>query len=251
MKKKFYAIKKGYDFKNNKNIENLIVDSWAECLKYVKGAKGAVYKSFKSRDEAEDYLNESYNFDVKKSDIFPDIAHIYVDGSYNISTEKYAYALVVVKKDVVEYVESKVSEDNSKKSIRQVAGELEAAVKAAEYAIKNNEKHIVIFHDYEGIANHVTGLWERKSESSREYYNSMKRFIDMGLDIKFSKVSGHSGDLFNDIADEKAKEAVGIESKNVVYKWLKKNKLKVKNEEIKSQFRNIARDLIDNVIIEN
>ena len=46
MAKKVYAIQYGFDIKNNKKVENKIVNTWAECLSYVKGVKGAKYKSF-------------------------------------------------------------------------------------------------------------------------------------------------------------------------------------------------------------
>ena len=58
MGKKVYAIQYGFDFDNNKKIENEIVNTWSECLKYVKGVKGAKYKSFEDLEEAKAYLNE-------------------------------------------------------------------------------------------------------------------------------------------------------------------------------------------------
>lgn len=58
MAKKVYAIQYGFDSKADKKIENKIVNTWAECLSYVKGVKGAKYKSFESMSEAEEYLNE-------------------------------------------------------------------------------------------------------------------------------------------------------------------------------------------------
>lgn len=251
MKKKFYAIRKGYDFKKNESVKNKIVDTWAECLLYVHGAKGAEYKSFQSRCLAEEYISGNENTMENGQVLFGDskFLNIYVDGSFNISTERYAYAFVAVKNNIVQYVENGVSKDSKKKSIRQVAGELEAAVKAAEYSFKNNEKHIVILHDYAGVANHVTGAWERKSVSSVEYYNKMKKFMDSGLDIKFSKVSGHSGDLFNDIADEMAKEACEIESKKVVEKWIRKNKLEVVDLDTKLKIESLAGNYKDNIVI--
>ncbi|MGL4911795.1 MAG: viroplasmin family protein [Romboutsia sp.] len=48
-KKKHYAIKKG------NNVSNLIVGTWEECKKYVDGVP-AQYKSFKTQEEAEMYL---------------------------------------------------------------------------------------------------------------------------------------------------------------------------------------------------
>ena len=84
--------------------------------------------------------------------------HIYVDGSYSVSSKKYAYGLVAVRNEVVEYIESGAFQDSSQSNIRQIAGELEAAVKGVEYALRQKDKIVVIFHDYEGIAHHATGF---------------------------------------------------------------------------------------------
>ncbi|MFR7490208.1 MAG: viroplasmin family protein [Romboutsia timonensis] len=46
-KKKVYAIKEGFDFSKNERVQNKLVDSWSECQKYIKGVKGAIYKSLK------------------------------------------------------------------------------------------------------------------------------------------------------------------------------------------------------------
>ena len=45
MAKKVYAIQSGFDSKKNEKVENKIVNTWAECLQYVKGVKGAKYKT--------------------------------------------------------------------------------------------------------------------------------------------------------------------------------------------------------------
>ena len=59
MAKKVYAIKEGFDSTNNKKVENIVVNTWAECLKYVKGVKGAKYKSFESMVDANEFLYNS------------------------------------------------------------------------------------------------------------------------------------------------------------------------------------------------
>lgn len=46
---KYYAVKAG-------NVPG-IYDNWAECEKQIKGFKGAIYKSFKTLEEAEDFYN--------------------------------------------------------------------------------------------------------------------------------------------------------------------------------------------------
>ena len=71
MAKKVYAIQSGFDFKKNENVENRIVNTWAECLQYVKGVKGAKYKTFESMDEANAYLNEGNRMLKKSDDNYP------------------------------------------------------------------------------------------------------------------------------------------------------------------------------------
>lgn len=249
MAKKVYAIKEGFNFSTNEKIENLIVDTWAECQKYIKGVKGAKYKSFEDINDAKKFLSDGDGMLKKGKDSYPmDCLHIYVDGSYNITTEKYAYALVAVKDNIVEYIENGKSEDNSNKSIRQIAGELEATVRGVEYALSQNEKRVVIFHDYAGIAHHATGFWERKEQSSIDYYNKMRSLMDKGIEVIFVKVDSHTGDLYNEIADEKCKEALSIASNNEVYKYLGNNKIQVINDLVKNQLKSLARERENNII---
>ena len=249
MAKKVYAIKEGFNFATNEKIENLIVDTWAECQKYIKGVKGAKYKSFEDINDAKKFLSNGDGMLKKGKDSYPmDCLHIYVDGSYNITTEKYAYALVAVKDNIVEYIENGKSEDNSNKSIRQIAGELEATVRGVEYALSQNEKRVVIFHDYAGIAHHATGFWERKEQSSIDYYNKMRSLMDKGIEVIFVKVDSHTGDLYNEIADEKCKEALSIASNNEVYKYLGNNKIQVINDLVKNQLKSLARERENNII---
>lgn len=47
---KYYAVKKG----KNPGIYN----TWDECKAQVDGFSGAVYKSFKTKDEAENFIQE-------------------------------------------------------------------------------------------------------------------------------------------------------------------------------------------------
>ena len=249
MAKKVYAIKEGFNFATNEKLENLIVDTWAECQKYIKGVKGAKYKSFEDINDAKKFLSDGDGMLKKGKDSYPmDCLHIYVDGSYNITTEKYAYALVAVKDNIVEYIENGKSEDNSNKSIRQIAGELEATVRGVEYALSQNEKRVVIFHDYAGIAHHATGFWERKEQSSIDYYNKMRSLMDKGIEVIFVKVDSHTGDLYNEIADEKCKEALSIASNNEVYKYLGNNKIQVINDLVKNQLKSLARERENNII---
>ena len=250
MGKKVYAIKEGFNFDANEKIENKIVNTWAECLKYVKGVKGAKYKSFEHIDEAKNFLNSAGDILKKEDNNYPkDCLHIYVDGSYNATKSEYSYGMVAVQKDVVLHIESGAVKSDSANNIRQIAGELEGAVKGAQYALDKGEKKVVIFHDYVGICYHATGFWERKEESSKEYYKKMQEFISRGIEIIFVKVDSHTGDLFNELVDEKCKEKLGINSDKVVEKWLVKNHISVVSEDVKKQIVKIAPSGENNIII--
>lgn len=250
MAKKFYAIQSGFDAKNNKKIENTIVNTWDECLKYVKGVKGAKYKSFESMEDATAYLNEGNRMLKKSDENYPkDCLHAYVDGSYNSSDGRYSYGVVCVKNNIVEYIESNAEKDTSEKNIRQIAGELKGAVKAVEYALKKKEKKVVLFHDYEGIAHHATGAWDRKEESSMTYYDKMQQLMNSGIEVIFVKVDSHTGDLFNELVDEKCKECLGIASDKVVDKWLGKNIIEVADEKVKLEILSLAPNKSNNIIL--
>ncbi|WP_294377595.1 ribonuclease H family protein [uncultured Clostridium sp.] len=250
MAKKVYAIQYGFDSKNNEKIENKIVETWNECLSYVKGVKGAKYKSFENRIDAEKYLNEGKKMLKKSDENYPkDCLHAYVDGSYNISDERFAYGLVCVKDNIVVYIENGAEKDTSEKNIRQIAGELKGAVRAVEYAISIGEKKVVIFHDYEGIAHHATGAWARNEKSSIKYHNKMQDLMNKGIEVIFVKVDSHTGDLFNELVDEKCKEPLGIPSDKTISKYLSDNVIYVSDIHIKKNIGSLAPDKLNNILI--
>ncbi|WP_346940126.1 ribonuclease H family protein [uncultured Clostridium sp.] len=248
MATKYYAIKKGKDFNNNIDVNNIIVKSWSECLSYVKGAKGAIYKSFLTEKEAKDYLDSS--LELKKGvDNYPlDVPHIYVDGSYNISTEEFGYGLLVVESDIITYVNYGGGKNNECNQ-RQVNGELKAAIESVKYALDNSCKEIVLFYDYAGVCQHATGAWERNTVLSQEYYEVINKLKKEGnINIIFVKVDSHTNDLYNDIADELAKSGAGLEFDSVVDKTVGNNAIKVATSDVKNKLCKIIKKNISNVI---
>lgn len=66
-----------------------------------------------------------------------------------------------------------------------------------------------IYHDYEGIAKWPLGEWKAGKEGTiayKEFYDSIKP----ELTVVFHKVTGHSGDKYNDEADSLAKSALSL-----------------------------------------
>lgn len=133
---------------------------------------------------------------------------IYVDGSYVPGKKEFSYGMVILQ-DGEEHRYSKKIEDEELAKMHNVAGEIKGAEAAMQYAMDHGLEHIIIYHDYEGIAKWCTGEWRAKkaaTQAYREFYNLARKKIK----IEFVKVEGHSNNKYNDIADELAKEALGL-----------------------------------------
>ena len=98
-------------------------------------------------------------------------------------------------------------EDEELAQMRNVAGEILGSQLAMELAVKRGIRKIKIYHDYQGIASWCLGEWKTKKEGTKAY----KKYYDSVQDIfqvTFVKVKGHSGDHYNDMADELAKSVI-------------------------------------------
>ena len=143
-------------------------------------------------------------------------AKAYVDGSYNINTQIFAYGIVFFTgaKDsggnLQELHYSRAFSHPELAEMRNVAGEIMGAAQAMKIAKTLNIHDLVIYHDYEGIAKWCTGEWKAKKEWTRKYRDYYKD-ISKDVNVSFVKVKGHSHDRYNDLADELARKAAGIE----------------------------------------
>ncbi len=197
-KKKFYAVKKG------KKIG--IYNTWNDCKEQVNGFSGAEYKSFETLNEAKDYIED------KKNEVFKNLDNYleaYVDGSYEHCIRAYGSGVVILKGNKVEKTYSEKGENESLVSMRNVAGEIEAAKIAMQHCISNKVENLTLYFDYEGIEKWCNGAWKANKDGTIEYkkfYESIKN----KLNVKFVKVKAHSGDKYNEQADKLAKAAIGI-----------------------------------------
>lgn len=203
---KYYAVKKGR--------KTGIFYSWDECKLQVAGFSDAKYKSFESEAEANKYLEEC-NDETEKTEI-----EAYVDGSFNEILGRYAYGCVILRDGQIIHTINGSSCDEKYIDMRNVAGELEAAIRAIEWAMQNNYRSIRIYHDYEGIASWAKGEWSASKIGTLEYVALIQKYSE-NIRIVFKKVKGHSGQEYNELADKLAKEGlnkVEIEDCSSIYK---------------------------------
>lgn len=231
MASKIYAVKVGFDKFKGEKVENKLYDNWVDCEKVVKGVKGAKYKSFLSKEEADKYLFGSNKMSRKEEGKYPKgCNHSYVDGSFDAKTNMYSYGVVVTLNGIIIKIMSGSGPNTTGQ--RQITGELAGAKKAMYFARKRDDKHIVIFHDYNGVGCHATGEWARNSSVAEAYHKCMQA-ASRGREVEYVKVDSHTGDLFNEIVDDVAKSVLGIPSTRAVSTALGKGeRLRAGNEEV-------------------
>ena len=202
--KKVYAVRKGR--------KSGLFYSWPACQEQIKGYSGAEYKSFKTEEEANAYLAGGASIPtlevremIKPS---PDTMLAYVDGSYNSATQEYSAGVVALWQEQ-EITFSQKADDPTLKSMRNVAGEIMGAQIAMKYALEEQAKVLVIYHDYEGVEKWCTKAWEAKQLGTKQYKAYYEQ-VAAKIEIHFVKVKAHTGDKYNEQADQLAKSALGL-----------------------------------------
>lgn len=221
MAQKIYAVKKGR--------ETGIFNSWPECQAQVTGFNGALYKGFKTKQEADDYLagieSDAPAKKKKTSTVKKDVMSVaqeleltdkyssmdncivvYTDGSNILENLKvrYSYGFVVIKNNEIIFEGNGEGTNEEASKLENVAGELTAAMQAVLFAKKQfpNQK-LYIFHDYQGVSSWALGDWKAKNPTVKKYVEFMKKYESI-VPFDFVKVTGHKGNPFNVRADRLA-----------------------------------------------
>lgn len=199
MASKYYAVKKG-------KVPGIYLN-WNDCKAMVDGYQGAVYKSFKTIEEAEKFITVEKTITGVKASA-ENSTYAFVDGSFNKATHTYGYGGFLVT-DNEKYVLQGADNDAEMATMRNVAGEIKGAEAAVKKAIELGIKELVIYYDYMGIEMWATGAWKRNKAGTIAYHDYIMSVREQ-IKLTFVKVKGHSGVEGNEEADKLAKQAVGI-----------------------------------------
>lgn len=199
-KNKFYAVRKGK--------ETGIFKNWEDCQRATAGYSGAEFKGFSVLEEAQHYLkNDTANVSVEETDPKSKRILAYVDGSFDKKIKKYSFGCVLLTPSGETIKKCGNGDHPESLAIRNVAGEMLGAMYAVKWAMKNGYSQIEIRYDYEGIEKWVTGAWRAKNELTQKYAKAMNEW-KKNIQITFLKVTAHSNNKYNDMADALAKEAL-------------------------------------------
>ena len=186
-KKKIYAVRKGH--------KTGLFETWAECQKATSGYSGAEFRGFTDREEAMAFLQMSTTANVSKDE------------------EKEAAGIVEVPENmVIAYVDGSCDPEGVK--IRNVAGEMLGAMNAVQWAKEHEYPAVEIRYDYEGVEKWVTGVWRAKTPLTSKYAAHMQEAAEQ-IKISFCKVAAHTGNHYNEEADQLAKSALLRTDENV------------------------------------
>lgn len=207
---------KFYGIKNGRNIG--VFHTWDECKKNVIGFSNAIYKAFDNYRDAYKFVYDGYPDGFQDPDGFPNEGDTnlgenfesevvaYIDGSYDDSIKRFGYAGIIFHEG--ERVEFAHSEDTPELiALRNVAGELKAAMHVMDYAMKHNVKSLSIYYDYLGIENWATKKWKTNTDFTRAYASYAREIME-SIDIRFIKVKAHSGNKYNEEVDKLARNSL-------------------------------------------
>lgn len=238
MVQKYYAVKKG----RNPGI----YESWDDCREQIDSFSGAIYKSFRTRVEAEVFLENNLVGDTMQAPKlleknYQSEAVAYVDGSYDDSQNAFAYGVVLFYNGLERHFSGKMCDSNLI-DMRNVAGEIKAAECAMLFCLEHDIKSLDIYYDYEGIAKWCTGEWKANksgTQSYQKFYDNIKNTVH----INFIKVKGHSGDKYNDLADKLAKTALFEELKVGEKEMSKSKSVYIDKTSLKDFITDVGRNL--------
>lgn len=224
---KYYAVYRG--------MRSGIFTSWYNARKMINSCSGAVYKSFDTEKEAQEWmemnatrdrengihvpgevqymlkkLNENKTEKKNEDSLDKKSYQLYSDGSYDKQSKKYSWAYVLLGYDSRVQRFASDAEVASEDNMWQVSGEIQAVIEGLTYAHENGVKRIIVNYDLINLQKWGDDQWRAKKPETQAYKDAIKRFRAEGMTISFNKIKSHSGSEYNEMCDYLAKQALGF-----------------------------------------
>lgn len=201
---KYYAVKIG----RNPGMYR----SWSECKLQTDGFSGAVYKSFKTRTDAETFLGKSKSRESPSDstilEIFTDGSHRKHDASSNMGYGilfRYNNSEFGLSRHPLSLEDLNDTFGGHFESVSNPTMEFAAVAHALQLANQHfpEAKQIHITYDYIGSKNWITGRWKCR----KPHIKNIHRFVQKELEILgdtpviWTHVKSHTGHRENEMAD--------------------------------------------------
>lgn len=200
---KFYAVRNGH--------KPGVYTTWPSCEEQVKGFPGAVYKAFPTKAQALAFVRESLPgaTALPPGETFPttDTIHVWVDGSCLQNGNgrlNFGWAYLILDEGRELHRASGHDVPAEARRHRNVAGEIQAVLRALEWCRAHGIAAAGIHFDYQGLASWVDGTWKTRTAFTQAY---AERVRALGMTLTWHKVHAHSGEPQNELVDQLAREA--------------------------------------------
>ena len=174
MAKKYYAVKAGR--------QTGLFTSWDDCKAQVQGFSGAIYKSFPSLVEAQQYLWGEPSAAVQSAAVAQTAEQdmvAYVDGSFHLAKKMFAYGAVIFYQGE-EYHFKGSDNDAELVEMRNVAGEIQGAERAMAFALEQGAAVLHIIMIMKALPAGVPVSGRPKSREHSGIANIISRFAKRG-----------------------------------------------------------------------
>ncbi len=200
---KFYAVRHGR--------KPGIYPTWPACEAQVKGFPLASYKSFSTREDAEAFLTGARptaapvpSSATRRTE---NAVHIWVDGAclqHGEEPLRFGWAYVVLDGERELHRSKGHTVPAGARRHRNVAAEIQAVLHALTWCRKHDIAAATIYFDYQGLASWPLGKWKTNTPFTQAY---VEKVHAMGMQLTWHKVRAHSGEKYNELVDQLAKEA--------------------------------------------
>ena len=211
--KKFYAVAKG--------IKPGIYKTWDEAKIQIDGFSGALFKSFSSMAEAEDWIKENSDKKILSNrgeshftdtdSLKSDEIVIYTDGGSSGNPGPGGYGIVLIYGDNIKELNGGFRLTTNNRM------ELMGVIVALK-TLKKRDKKITVYTDSSYVVNGITKGWaktwrknnwiksDKKPAINSDLWNELLDLIEP-LNINFIWLKGHAGNRYNERCDELAVSA--------------------------------------------